>query len=97
MSNVYTELAAARKRIAELEAQAATLTTLFPESEWHEDYGDVLWHRLDEYGRLCEAPIVAHPLSSNWVEEDMAEYTHWSLLPLVEQPSAPRPGVGEGE
>ena len=59
------------------------LTTLQPEAEWHEDHGDVLWHRLDEYGRICEAPVVGHPLSSGWDEDDMAPYTHWSPLPRV--------------
>ena len=57
-----------------------------PDEEWHEDYGPVLWHHLDEWGGICEAPIVA---CGGW-DLDVNQpwpgyYTHWSPLPIFPQ------------
>ena len=56
----------------------------FPEEDWHEDHGAVLWHHLDEYGGICEAPIVAYggdDLETN--QPWPGYYTHWSPLPAL--------------
>lgn len=47
--------------------------------DWHEDIGPVLWHHLDDRGRVCEAPVCAGDPA---VVEAWAHYfTHWTLLP----------------
>ncbi|WP_075594835.1 hypothetical protein [Novacetimonas hansenii] len=61
------------------------VSVLMPAEDWFEDEGDVLWHRPDEHGKLCEAPIVGHPLSSDWDDDDMAPYTLWSRIPNIVQ------------
>jgi hypothetical protein len=85
--NANTELVeqrrGARRERDEVLAELDRLHTLRPESEWFEDYGDVLWHHLDEHGRLCEEPFVGHPLSSDWDEDNKDYYTHWSPLPRM--------------
>lgn len=73
--------------MTDLTNAARDVWTLYPASDWHDDDGDVLWHRLDEHGLLCEAPVVGHPLSSDWDEEDMAEYVLWSRIPHVNWPN----------
>lgn len=62
------------------------LMEVHPADQWHEDYGPVLWHHLDEYGGVCEAPIV----SCGYEELDDHQpwegyYTHWSRLPNLPQ------------
>ena len=52
-----------------------TLTTLRPEAEYGEDYGDVLWWTLP----ITEPPHCGSPLDSNWQE---GIYTHWTPLPI---------------
>lgn len=72
-----------------IEAQSAALCdllTLHEADAWNEDHGPVLWHFLDEYGGLCEAPIV----SCGGDELDGRQpwdgyYTHWSKLPPMPQ------------
>lgn len=60
-----------------------SVTAAYPASTWRESDGYVLWHRPDKSGRVCEPPVVGHPLSSDWDEEDMAEYVLWSRIPHV--------------
>lgn len=45
-----------------------------PESEWHEDMGDVLWFHFP----IQEPPWVGTPLTSTWIED---WYTHFIPLP----------------
>jgi hypothetical protein len=59
---------------------------VYAEADWYEDLGPVLWHHLDEWGGLCEAPIVAYG------GEDLDDkqpwdgyYSHWSPLPELPQ------------
>lgn len=64
------------------EATIADLLKLRPADEWHEDYGDVLWHHIGEWGNICEAPIV----SCGGEELDGKQpwegyYSYWSRLP----------------
>ena len=60
------------------------LATLRPREEWHEDYGPVLWHHLDQYGRICEAPFVARDDGElEDAEAWPAYFTHWTPLPHV--------------
>lgn len=66
--------------------QTADLYALHPAEEWHEDYGPVLWHHIDEWGGLSEAPIVASG------DDDLDDqqpwrgyYSHWSRLPVMPQ------------
>jgi hypothetical protein len=77
------ELKAAEKRWqaerAELKAQIERLTTLRSASEWHDDFGDVLWWRLP----IQEAPYVGSPLECGWFADF---YTHWTPLPKVKEP-----------
>jgi hypothetical protein len=66
----------------------ADLFKLRPRAEWHEDYGDVLWHHLNQYQQVCEAPIVARDTDDD-LEDKMpwaGYYTHWSPLPNVKGP-----------
>lgn len=72
-------------------AQVERVTALHPRSEWHEDFGNVLWWHLP----ICEEPMVGwdddafdaktkegawttlhSALANGWV-------THWSHLPIV--------------
>ena len=46
-----------------------------PESEWHEDIGDVLWWNFP----VNEAPYVGTPLDGNWP----GYHTHWTPCPEV--------------
>lgn len=59
--------------------------TLRPRDEWHEDYGDVLWHTLDEWGGLCEAPVIARDMDEDLEDKEPwpGYYTHWSHLPRM--------------
>lgn len=43
-----------------------------PLSEWHEDYGPVLWWSWP----VSEPPYVGTPLDEDW----MAYFTHWTPL-----------------
>jgi hypothetical protein len=63
---------------AVLEAELKRLHTLRPASEWHEDYGTVLWHHLP----IQEPPHVGTPLDSDWDDYDEGYYTHWSPIPM---------------
>ena len=60
-----------------------------PRSEWHEDYGDVLWWHLP----VQEPPYVGSPLDDDWPDDD-GWLTHWTPItcPLT---VAEHPG-GEG-
>lgn len=54
-----------------------------PRSEWHEDYGDVLWWRFP----IVEAPYVGSPLCDSWTEHELEGfYTHWSAIPIPAKP-----------
>lgn len=61
----------------------ASLHTLRPAVEYHEDYGTVLWWRLP----IEEPPYVGSPLNTDWDDmmicgQSRAEYyTHWLPLP----------------
>lgn len=62
--------------------QPADLTVAYPRDEWHEDDGPVLWHILDEWGGLCEAPIVARGDEElEGMDPWPGYFTHWSRLP----------------
>jgi chromosome segregation ATPase len=63
------------------EEQLKKLHTLRPASEWHEDYGTVLWHHLP----IQEPPHVGTPLDSDWDHFDEGYYTHWSPIPMNPQ------------
>jgi transposase-like protein len=63
------------------------LHTLRPASEWHEDYGTVLWHHLP----IQEPPHVGTPLDSDWDYYDEGYYTHWSPMPM--NPELEWPGL----
>lgn len=58
---------------AELAAARAALRPR-PESEWHEDMGDVLWFHFP----VQEPPWVGTPLTNTWIED---WYTHFIPLP----------------
>jgi hypothetical protein len=49
---------------------------LQPRSEWHEDYGDVLWWHLP----IEEPPHFGTPISSDWPANGDEYYTHWSKV-----------------
>lgn len=49
-----------------------------PESEWHEDIGDVLWWRFP----IVEAPYVGSPLDTDWP----GYHTHWTRFSLPSPP-----------
>lgn len=49
-----------------------------PMEEWDEDYGDVLWWKIP----IEEPPYVGSPLDENWP----AYHTHWTPIPIPEQP-----------
>jgi hypothetical protein len=69
----------------EAAGQIERISTLHPREAWHEDYGDVLWHHLDEYGGICEAPIVSRgddELDGHQPWENY--YAYWSHLPRME-------------
>lgn len=66
------------ERIGKAEAKLRELHTLRPASEWHEDYGTVLWHHLP----IQEPPHVGTPLDSDWDYYDEGYYTHWSPIPM---------------
>ena len=57
----------------ELAASQAALIPR-PESEWHEDMGDVMWFHFP----IQESPWVGTPLTSSWIED---WYTHFVPLP----------------
>jgi hypothetical protein len=59
---------------AEARAELTRLTTLRPASEWHDDFGDVLWWRLP----VEEPPYVGSPMEYGWRDD---YYTHFSPLP----------------
>lgn len=50
-----------------------------PFSEWHEDYGDVLWWRKFP---IEEPPYVGRPGDDNWPDD---YYTYWTpiVMPLT--------------
>jgi hypothetical protein len=63
-----------------------SLMEVRPAEDWHEDYGPVLWHHLDEYGGVCEAPIVASGDDDLEAQQPWeGYYTHWSRLPNLPQ------------
>lgn len=43
-----------------------------PLSDWHEDFGDVLWWKFP----ICEAPYVGGPNDENWP----GYHTHWTPI-----------------
>ncbi len=63
----------AERAEADLAAARAALLPR-PESEWHEDMGDVLWFHFP----IQEPPWVGTPLTSTWIE---GWYTHFLPLP----------------
>lgn len=56
---------------------------IYPESEWYEEDGEVLWHHIDAHGGLCEAPIVCHGFALDGRQPWPGYYTHWSRLPTL--------------
>lgn len=64
--------AAIRAAVAEERAEVAR-----PASEWHDDYGPVLWWYFDEDGHTHEAPWVGSPLCDDWP----GYHTHWTPCP----------------
>lgn len=57
---------------------------LHERGDWHEDFGSVLWHHLDEYGGICEAPIVSRgddELDGHQPWDNY--YAYWSHLPQM--------------
>lgn len=62
------------------EQTLAELTTLRPQSEYHEDYGNVLWWHVP----IQEPPVAGTTLDDGF---DWDWYTHWSPLPNVKDPS----------
>lgn len=73
---------------AHLEAatEGSRCNILHEHDTWHEDFGPVLWHHLDEYGGICEAPIV----SGGCEELDDKQpwdnyYAYWSHLPRLDR------------
>lgn len=60
-------------------AYAAIPQPAKPKSEWHEDFGPVLWWAFP----IGEAPWAGSPGDSDWSDH----FTHWTPLPaLPEQP-----------
>lgn len=49
-----------------------------PASEYHEDYGPVLWWHLP----VSEPPHVGTPTGDDWPENGDEYFTHWSPIPL---------------
>lgn len=62
-------------------AELNRLLELHPRDRYHEDHGTVLWHSLDELGRICEPPICACEPDDE--EPWVGYYTHWSFLPRL--------------
>jgi hypothetical protein len=55
---------------------------IFPEDDWSEEDGPVLWHHIGEWGDICEAPIVSCGGSELATHQPWdGYYTHWSKLP----------------
>lgn len=74
-----------RQRAEAAEAEVERLHTARPLSEWHEDYGEVLWWRLP----VDEPPFCGSPLGSDWP----GYHTHWTPMPPV--PARPADGGAE--
>ena len=51
------------------------MVRLRPESEWHEDMGDVLWYHCP----VEEPPVVGSPLDVGW-DNCSGWFTHFQLL-----------------
>jgi len=49
-----------------------------PASEYHEDFGNVLWWHLP----VSEPPHVGTPTDTAWPENGDEYYTHWSPIPM---------------
>jgi len=47
-------------------------TVVYPASDYHEDYGPVLWWNFP----VCEPPYVGNI-------DDVDRFTHWSHMPIV--------------
>lgn len=56
---------------------------IYPMAEYSEKDGPVLWHHLNEYGQLCEAPIVASLNELDDLQPWDNYYSHWSPLPTL--------------
>lgn len=52
------------------------VTTVYPASEYQDDYGDVLWWNFP----VCEPPHFSSPAASDWPGD---RWTHFSRLPVV--------------
>lgn len=92
-------ISAMQKRIAALEADGKRLATLRPASEYHEDYGTVLWWHLP----ICEPPYIGAGEGMNDSNADGTPtdcrrlieegwLTHWTPIP---QPAIDAMGAGE--
>lgn len=83
-SSVLRERDALQLRLDSLSGDSsAPETSVRPRSEWHEDYGDVLWWRFP----VVEAPYVGSPLCETWAEHELEGfYTHWSPIPIPAKP-----------
>jgi len=66
-------------RDAEIAAEAAARErpVARPESEWHEDFGDVLWWRFP----IVEPPYAGSPLDTDWP----GYHTHWTPIAIPEE------------
>lgn len=81
------QLDAQRQRLNAAHREIDRLTDharLRPRSEWTEEEGDVLWHRLP----VAEPPYCGTPLCCDWPEEegslvDVGYFTHFQRLPPV--------------
>lgn len=61
------------ERDANARAICSVATLALPKSEWHEDFGPVVWWRFP----LEEMPWIGSPGDSDWYDH----YTHWTALP----------------
>lgn len=71
-------------RAEKAEALLASITTLHPSEDYHEDYGNVLWWSAP----IKEPPYCGTSLDDGFIEE---YYTHWSRLPDCKDPDEVKP------
>jgi hypothetical protein len=64
------------RAVKELSTKVVATETVYPASEYHEDYGSVLWWNFP----VCEPPHLGSPLDNDWPGD---KWTHFSRLPIV--------------